>query len=397
VNDWTELPSSIRFGEVIDLLLVTGLVFVAVVWLRSSRARLAFGGVLILTALYFLALQLDLTLTSWVLQGFVAVSVVLIIVVFDDDLRRLFERLAVVFLPGQSRQASTEVTTALTRALCRLAAERHGALVVLPGREPLHRHLEGGFELGGRLSEALLLSLFDPHSPGHDGAAVIEGDRLARFAIHLPLSSDHAQLGERGTRHAAALGLSERTDALSLVVSEERGEISVARSGRLRTLARRELVSHEIENFLQGVDPGSGEPRAATWRAALSGRWREALVAVGLTFTLWLIAVPGSGGADVDRSVRVRVYDLPEDYVLQRVDPPKVKVTFHGRRRDLLWLDSSELEARVHATLIEAGRRSFTVGAQQVSHPPDVDVVSVRPELVKIEVRRRGSAETGAR
>jgi uncharacterized protein (TIGR00159 family) len=388
VNDWTELPSSIRLGEIVDLLLVTGLVFVSILWLRGSRARLAFGGVLLLTALYFLARQLGLTLTSWVLQGFVAVSVLLIIVVFDEDLRRLFERLAVAFLPASARSGQSTVTDLLTRALCRLASERRGALVVLPGQEPLERHLDGGVSLEGRVSEVLLLSIFDPHSPGHDGAVLIVGDRLRRFAIHLPLSSDHEQLRQRGTRHAAALGLAERTDALCLVVSEERGEISVAHGGQLRTLERPELVAGEIERFIGRGDPRQGAPRDVGWRI-LTHHWREAIVAVGITAILWLLAVPGSGGADIQRSVRVKVYDLPQGYELEGVDPPAVRVTLHGRRRDLLWLDDSQLEARIHAYLVEEGRRSFEIDPKLVSHPPGVQVVAVHPDVVKIDVRKR--------
>src|SRR6185437_5267675 len=95
----------------------------------------------------------------------------------------------------------------------------------------------GGIELDGKLSAPVLTSIFDPHSPGHDGAVVLEGDRIRRFATHLPLSANFQQLGRTGTRHSAALGLSEVTDALSIVVSEEQGTIAVARNGRLTRIA----------------------------------------------------------------------------------------------------------------------------------------------------------------
>lgn len=385
--DWIEILSTLTASEIIDLLLVTAMVFAAIVWLRGSRARFACGGVLVMTALYFLSRQFGLYLTSWVLQGFMAISVLLIIVVFDEDLKRLFERLSTALISNRSTSRTDDLNDTLTRALCRLAGKNHGALIVMPGREPLDRHLEGGVPLEGRVSELLLLSLFDPHSPGHDGAVLVEGERLVRFSIHLPLSSDHAKLDGRGTRHAAALGLAERSDALCLVVSEERGEISVACARSLRTLARPELVSGEIEQFFQST-AAWGDASTPRWRRAVRC-WREAVMAVGVTLALWLVAVPGSGGADIDRSVPVHVYDLPEGYELLGVDPPEITVTLHGRRRDLIWQDGTGIETAVHAYLVEQGRRTFTVDTKLVSHPPELEVVAVYPRTVKINVQRR--------
>ena len=174
--------------------------------------------------------------------------------------------------------------------------------------------------LDARISEPLLLSLFDPHSPGHDGAVVLAGDRAALFAAHLPLSTDHKQLGQRGTRHAAALGLAERCDTLCLVVSEERGTLSVAQAGELRALARPELVGGEIRGFLARLAPA--ESGGSRWQR-IAGRWREAAVALGLATVVWVLAVPGSGVTEIERRVPVRILDLPRGYELEGVDHPR--------------------------------------------------------------------------
>ena len=201
------------------------------------RANLALLGLGIIGLFYLVALQLELQLTAWIFQSFFAVLVVLLVVVFQDDLRRLFERIAVLGL--RRRRPHTEVggAAAIYRTLQQLAESHTGALLIIPGREPIERHLQGGVVLDANISEELLLSIFDPHSPGHDGAVLVQGDRLARFGVHLPLSEDNAQLGAGGTRHAAALGLAERCDALWVAVSEERGRISVAAKGKLSAQA----------------------------------------------------------------------------------------------------------------------------------------------------------------
>src|SRR5262245_10657119 len=235
----------LRVSDALDVAIVAGIVFAGLVWLRRSRARFAALGLALVALLYLLVSRLEFQLTAWILQGFLAIVVFVTVVVFQEDLRRLFERIAVLGLGRRSPAPPPDAVDTIARTLSRLAARRTGALVVLPGREPLDRHLEGGVVLDGRVSEPLILSLFDTSSPGHDGAAVVRGDRVERFAVHLPLSTDRAQLDGVGTRHAAALGLAERCDALCLVVSEERGAISVARDGELRVLRGSEERSEE--------------------------------------------------------------------------------------------------------------------------------------------------------
>jgi hypothetical protein len=281
----------------------------------------------------------------------------------------------------------------LVRSLATLAQQRRGALIVLPGREPLESHLDGGIALDGRLSEPLLLSLFDPHSPGHDGAVLVEGERVTRFAVHLPLSSDHLQLGHRGTRHAAALGLSERTDALCLVVSEEHGTISVAQAGRLATLPSAQRAGERIRAFASALspDPASG-PRA--WMG-FARRWREALLALPVAAVVWSLAVPGSSQGETERKVPIRVTGLPAGYVLEAVEPSAARVVLSGRRRDLLFLDRGSLEVRVDAMLVELGRRSFAISRENVVHPQQVEVVGVEPATVKLSLRQDGRERSG--
>ena len=367
-----------RIADLLDVAIVATLVFAGIVWLRRSRARFAALGIGLVGALYLVVVRLQLQLTAWILQGFLAVIVIVAIIVFQEDLRRLFERIAVVGLGRRSPAPPPDAVDALTRALGRLAAAGHGALVVVPGREPLDRHLDGGIALDGRLSEPLLLSLFDPHSPGHDGAAVVRGDRVERFAVHLPLSSDRGQLGGHGTRHAAALGLAERCDAVCIVVSEERGTVSIARDGRLVQLARPEDLFAALAD-LREPEPGT----RSFWRDVVA--WREAGIAVAIATALWLVFVPGSRKIEVTLPARVVVDRLPKEYRLEKVSPEEVEVTLSGRRRDLL-LASGNVEARIDALLVKLGRRSFEISPAEVNRPANVDVVEIAPSRVRLTV-----------
>lgn len=377
--------ADLRIVDLLDVLLVACVVWAALRWLRT-RARLVLIGLVLLIGTTLLVRQLGLQLTAWVLQGFVALAVVVIVVVFQDDLRRLFEEIGRWGIRVRSRRSPPGLVDVIVRTAAQLARAHRGALLVFPGSAPLERHLEGGVFLDARVSEPLLLSLFDPHSPGHDGAVVVRGDRAVRFGVHLPLSTDHAQLGSVGTRHAAALGLAERSDALCVAVSEERGSISIARDGRLRVLERPERLAEALRAF-QRPRPRPA-PRASRGVRHLLGHWPEAAQALGLAVLLWLVFVPGSTLTRATRTAAIQVDNLPAGWVLEEVEPPAIEVTISGRRRDVYLTAPDDLEVRVDALLAQLGRRTFEVSADQVLHSASIDVVDVQPSQVKLSLRR---------
>jgi uncharacterized protein (TIGR00159 family) len=374
----------------VDIALVAVLLWSAFVWLRRTRARWALLGIAILGAGYLIARQLGLTLTTWILQGSVVVFVIVLVVVFQEDLRRLVELIAVRGLRRRARLPTPEAAETLIRCIARLAADRTGALIVLPGREPLDRHITGGIQVNAELSEPLLLSIFDDHSPGHDGAVIVSGDRLGQIGVHLPLSTNHAQIGHGGTRHAAALGLAERTDALCLAVSEERGVTSIATDGILRGLYRPEELGIEIHRFIERVAPAKRSTRVQLF--ALLRRLPEAVGAIIAAALLWLLLVPGSGVVRAVRSVPVVVENLPEGFVLESVEPGEVNVTVSGPRRALVLGEANAIEVHVDALLVQLGRRTFQVTPDLVTHPEGFQVHEVSPNSVRLSVVKEDSS-----
>jgi diadenylate cyclase len=381
------LNVQVQPADVIDILLVTVIVYTAVVWIRRTHASLVAGGILILGAVSLLARALGLQLTAWMLQGFFAVFVVIVVVIFQEELRQLFERLAVWSLRRREvGGASSDPTDILVACLADFARERIGALIVLPGTQPIHRHLHGGIELDGRLSMPMLKSIFDPHSPGHDGAVIIEDGRVARFAVHLPLSRDSRQLSGMGTRHSAALGLAELSDALCLVASEERGRVSVAKDGELRALDSPHDVGSILEQFRRAQHP-SRETRRP-WMQRVRRNWVEKLASVAIVLTLWYLFVPGSRPTRVTYDVPVTVQNLPATYALEEVSPEKVEVTLAGPTRAFYLFDPRTLGVNVDLSPAKLGRRTFRISDENVLHPKDFSVEGIHPSSVRISVRR---------
>jgi hypothetical protein len=270
-----------------------------------------------------------------------------------------------------------------------LAKAKIGALIVIEGKDPIARHIMGGIELEAKISEPLLKSIFDPHSAGHDGAVIIENDRVSLFAAHLPLSKDFQQLAGVGTRHSAALGLAELSDALCIAVSEERGTISIARAGRLRQIANIPELSSVLQGFLQEKYPPA-EQRAISV-SLVRQNWLAKLLTFGLAIGLWYVLVPGSSTVEVTYKLPVQVQNLPPEYRVAEIQPAAVSATFTGPKRSFYFFDPNRSRLRIDIDLSSvdaSGRRTVRISEQNVRHPPNITLQQLNPATVRVTVRK---------
>jgi diadenylate cyclase len=265
------LPRGFRLVDVVDILVVALVLYRAFLLFREARAIQVLIGLAGLMAASFVARWFDLTGTSWLLDHFWAFWVLALLVLFQPELRRALYRVGqnplLRSVAPAGREEQTHALDDVVKAADSLAGKRIGALVVLERATPLRQYAELGVPLDAVLSADLLVSLFLPYSPLHDGAAVVRGNRVVAAGCFLPLSRN-AHLGRAmGTRHRAALGLAEETDAVVLVVSEETGRISLAVNGQMESPLDREALERRIvELFTQEEAPTPG--RFAWWAPA---------------------------------------------------------------------------------------------------------------------------------
>jgi uncharacterized protein (TIGR00159 family) len=370
-------------ADAIDVGLAAALLYAALSWLRRSRAILVAVGVAVAGTAYALASGLGLSLTPSILGGFFAGSAVALVVIFQEELRQAFEELAAWVLGRRAdfrpRLDSTQI---LVESLMSLAREKIGALVVIPGVQRLDRLLHGGHRLGGHVSQALLDSLFDPHSDGHDGAAIIEDGQLMRFGVQLPLSKNLQQLAGRGTRHSAALGLSERSDALCLVVSEERGTVSAARDGMLGVIQSPDELRTAIDQFYRDRRAlAAPRPRLVEW---LRRRPAERAAALALAMGLWAIFVAGGRPAEEVLSVAVRVQHVPAGLAVAAIEPPELRITAAGQSRRLAFVGAADFAVAIDATEAGPGQTRYAPSAVDVRAPDGVAVMRVHGAAVTV-------------
>ncbi|MBI4376655.1 MAG: DNA integrity scanning protein DisA nucleotide-binding domain protein [Elusimicrobia bacterium] len=282
---------ALRVGpaDLLDIAFVAVLIYALLIWFKKTKTAFVALGLLLLALIFTAARLAGMHMTVWIFQGFFAVLIIAIVVIFQEELRHIFERIAIWSLHGRvATEASPREVEILVRTLGNFSRDKIGALIVLHGRDPLDRHVEGGWDLHGELSEPLLESIFDSHSLGHDGAVLIEQGRVSKFGCQLPLSREFGKLSNVGTRHSAALGISERTDSLSLVVSEEKGTIMIAEDGALETIETLEKLERTLERFFMEKAPQAPEKGVFDF---FRHNVREKLFALGLSVFLWLFFI----------------------------------------------------------------------------------------------------------
>jgi diadenylate cyclase len=252
-------------NSALDILLVA-LVFYGVLMLvRGTRADQVLRGVILLFIFFSLAAAaFHLTVVDWLLHNSPLVLLVAIPIIFQPELRRALEQVgrtsAIVSHPLATLSTPLQPTAVdeLVDGVHRLAERRSGALLVVEGTTGLEDFVRSGVRVDGDLSSDLLVTIFFAKSPLHDGAVIVRGDRILAAGVLLPLSDAPSAAG-RGTRHRAALGITEQTDAACIVVSEETGQVSIARAGHLSSDLSLDRLTHYLEAFYrshaQAVEP----------------------------------------------------------------------------------------------------------------------------------------------
>lgn len=373
---------AIRIADILDIVLITCLVY----WLLMSvkrRAATAGAAIAALVLIYFVARWLEMFLTQWLFQAGLTVIALAVLVLFQDDARRHLERLLDwrSWTRGPAHDSSA-IADPLVEALGQMARDYTGALVVLPGRDAIDRHIRGGVPLDGQLSVPLLLSIFDSSSAGHDGAVILEGGRVQRFATHLPLSR-RVEATPGGTRHAAALGLAEQCDALVFVVSEERGVVSLAHDGQIREIESSAEIGQELESFL-AEHGASGESRPPVRR--LVGYPGTKLASLAIATILWGIVVWDAEPVQRTFSVPVEFRNVPEQWSVHELEPSEVRVTIAGPTNQFELLDPEQLRFSLPMEERLAGLHSIWLRDDELTLPSGLEVTAIEPQRVWFQV-----------
>jgi diadenylate cyclase len=383
---------SLTAGNWIDIVVIAILIYIALRLLFETRSLSVAIGIVALAILYGLSTAFNLALTHLLLKSLFGFLVIIIAIIFQQELRRLFSFVGFFSFQRSAPPAETTIAT-VSSAVAKLSKRKIGALIVFPGKESASRYFEGGISLGGSISPELLLSIFSEETPGHDGAVIIEGNEARRFGVHLPLA-EHPEIAGKfgGLRHRAALGLSERSDAFIIVVSGETGSIDIARHGTWEHCADEQAVYQKLFVFSNAISPRSGN------RAYILDWTRRNVVLFAISFGIagvtWAIFAPDFAMTQRNFTVPLEFQNVPAGYVVQDVVPRQVVLTLQGQATDFESLNPQSLDVSLDLKSISgAGWKTVTIGPGDVDKPTNFSLVQVRPESMEVNIVKNDSGK----
>ena len=375
-----------RWQSLVDFVVLSAAFYFLLIWARATRAlRLALA-IVSLHGVALLARHFDLIITGWVLDGVALGGLALVVILFQGEVRHALMNLDDLLRLGLHPKATgPQVYRTLAEAAFGMAAARVGALMILPRENSIVEMVKGGIRYGAEVSKPVLESVFDKNSPLHDGAAIIEGKTISQVGVVLPLTEREAVPVEFGTRHRAAMGLAERCDALVIVVSEERGVVSLMHGRDVRPMARPQLLVEALEQAQTSRKEGLG----ARLRDLLITNLRYRLAAAGLAAFLLTASMLGTRTTVRTVSAPVEFRNVPAGMEIARQSPTRLDVQLRGSPWLMDSMGSTGLVARFDMTGASAGLHELRVSSDTLNVPTGVVVEQVIPESVTVRIVSR--------
>ena len=368
---------------ILDILLISAALFFLYRTLLRLGTWKIVTGIFLAMVIFVAANVLDLKGINWIYSNLSQVAAIALIVIFQPELRKIFERAA--SLGGRKLGNTGPALAALFGdAAFVLAKKRRGAIIVLPGKEPVKRWLTGGFDLYAEPSLPLILSIFDPNSPGHDGALVFRNGKLAYFSVRLPISKTGRLSEEFGTRHHAAMGLSEVTDALVIVVSEERGTVKTFLNGLVKKINDQGELAEQIRSHWQ---------TAASSGIELNNYRKQRNLIPELIISLVLALVFYSTVIIGKMQIREKAVTVPVEYIaapdnlaLTGDNPTEIKLQLAGPKADLDKINPSNLSVKIDLSQAKAGGQVFVVSKEDIALPRGIKLVNATPSSIALSL-----------
>lgn len=256
-------PLKFGISDLVEILIISYLAYHIMVWIKNTRAWVLMKGLLVILVFMLLSVVFNMQTIQWIAKNVLGFAVTALIVIMQPELRKALEELGkknllYSFIPFESNKRenlkiSDRSIQEIVKACVEMAKVRTGALIVLAQQQSLSEYERTGIEVDGVVTSQLLINIFEHNTPLHDGAVVINGNRITSATCYLPLSDNMELSKDLGTRHRAGVGISEVTDSLTVIVSEETGKISVAYDGRLERGLTQERLTERLTEFSGGM------------------------------------------------------------------------------------------------------------------------------------------------
>ncbi|MFO7666562.1 MAG: diadenylate cyclase [Desulfobacterales bacterium] len=378
MKDFLSFFPSIRWQDIVDIIINSYIVFRSYILFRGTNAFRVLIGIALLWFFQKIALSMGLIITSWAIQGITAVAALIIVVVFRNEIRSVLQAKNLkTIIWGVSQKTITAPVEIITDSVFELSRKHTGALLVFPANEDIDEFVQGGIPWRGVVSKEMILSIFWHDNPVHDGAAIISRDRITDVACILPLSHSNDLPSHYGTRHRAALGLAEVSDAMVVVVSEERGTITVVKDSRTYSITRKEELKQHLQEHMGDMPKHIDQRKEKI----------EIFVAALVSF-LFIVGVWFSFSRGVETLMNI---EIPVEYTnriseMEIIDTSVNSVTLNlsGSGSLIKSIRPEQVKVKIDLGKVTGGKNSFLITDENVSLPPGIVLKSVNPPIVEV-------------
>lgn len=382
-----DLFFSLRIANIVDIAIIASLLYFVLAWLKATRAFRIIATVIGIGLFYFVAASLGLVLTSLLFQYLWTAIIIVMVIVFQPEIRQMLDRASPIrfLLSGrQPNNVASDLVEEVVKAVAELARLRTGALIVFRQLDLIDNVILKGKLLDSLVSAEALVMIFQKHSPLHDGAVLIHNHRLTAAGCILPLSTDEDLSSQFGTRHRAALGLTERSDALCVVVSEERGEVSLVQGKEITTYRKKADFRQALDKALVRGRTAGDEPQPSLI-SLMRSNWLLKILSLVIAVFFWFIIV-GPQSAEVGVSVPIQYTNLPAGMEITGKWMDRIDVRVRGSEKGVANVRPGSIRAVVDLSKVVTGLNLFRITSKNVSVPPGIKIAQIRPSDLQLNI-----------
>lgn len=380
MNNFFIVLSSLHWTDIIDILFISYVLFRLYVLFRATPVLRVLIGIGILWIIQRLAVWLHLVVTSWAIQGIIAAAALIVIVVFRNELRSVLQAKNLrALLWGYTHEVVQTPIEVISETVFELAKRPYGALIVFEQKVDLNEVVHSGIPWDGIVSKEMILSIFWPDNPVHDGAIIIQSNRISQVGAILPVSGSKDLPSHYGTRHRAAAGLVELTDAIVIVVSEETGKVALVRDGKLRKVRGKNELARLLEESLNQGGKSKLLPKK---------KLKLELTVAALASFLFVTAIWFGFTRGLDTLVTL---DVPIEYMNRSPEMEILEASVNTVRFQLSVsgtilksINPDQIQVRLDLSKAIVGRNSFTITNEKIKLPPGVLLKEMEPSVVEV-------------
>lgn len=372
-----------RWQDGLDILILTYVFYHLYLWLRKKKALRMILAILALPLFYIFARWIDLPLSVWGLQNLWPVILVVLVVIFQEEIREVLGNISLpAFLFGRPEKLTSRTTDQIVEAAFQMANKKIGGLIVLQKADDLSELIREKTPVDAEISEDILISIFHSQSPLHDGAVIVRGGRIRHAAALLPLSKSTSFPKEWGTRHRAGVGVTEISDAECVIISEERGEVLFACNGILERKEGKGDLKKSLSDLTPEGDAKDKDKERAWPRRIFEDLPRKGLFLL-LVCLLWIFVI-GIRQGEVGFNIPIEYYSVPQNLTISGEPPKEVNVRLKGSERLLSSLKPDQIRMRVDLSGAHPGNNQISLSETNVMTDPGISVTKLYPSNIRL-------------